>query len=218
MASSFLADGSAASGKPDEGHLRRSEDILAAAVEVFARRGFAAADVQEIADKAGVGKGTVYRHFGTKEGLFLAAADRGARQLRAAIEATRIVSDDPLLRMRAACVAFLTFFDEHSEYLELVIQERAHFRDRQTPTFFDPGDDENCHRWAAELEAMVQQTILRPLPAQQIMDIIGHMLFGAVFVNYFAGGRKPLALQSEQIVDAIFHGIVLSKGSANPHV
>jgi AcrR family transcriptional regulator len=201
--------------KPDEGHARRSEDILVAAVQIFARCGFTATDVQEIADKAGVGKGTVYRHFGTKDGLFLAAADRGARQLRETIDATRTVSGNPLERMRAACVAFLTFFDQHGEYLELVIQERAHFRDRQTPTFFDPGDDENCRRWKSELEAMIDQTILRPLPAEQIMDMMGHMLFGAVFVNYFAGRQKPLALQSEQIVDAIFHGIVLPKGAGS---
>ena len=213
MSETSLAISTPPAGKPDD-HTRRSEEILAAAVEVFARCGFAATDVQEIADKARVGKGTVYRHFGTKEGLFLAAADRGARQLRAAIDATRNDTTEPLQRMRAACVAFLTFFDEHSEYLELVIQERAHFRDRQTPTFFDRGDYENCRLWHAELEAMVQQTILRDLPVEQIMDMVGHMLFGAVFVNYFAGRKKSLAVQSEQIVDAIFHGIVSPKGTA----
>jgi len=217
MSNTNLAGGPKSATKPDD-HTRRSEDILAAAVEVFARRGFAATDVQEIADKAGVGKGTVYRHFGTKEGLFLAAADRGARQLRAAVDATRTVSDEPLVRMRAACVAFLSFFDQHSEYLELVIQERAHFRDRQTPTFFDRGDDENCRQWESELQAMVDQTVLRPLPVEQIMQMVTHMLFGAVFVNYFAGRKQPLAVQSEQIVDAIFHGIVSPKGSANQHV
>ena len=216
MTEPSLAVPSGAAAKPDD-HARRSEDILAAAVEVFARRGFAATDVQEIADQAGVGKGTVYRHFGTKEGLFLAAADRGARQLRAAVDATRTENSEPLTRMRAACVAFLTFFDQHSEYLELVIQERAHFRDRQTPTFFDRGDDENCSRWHAELEAMVQQTILRPLPVEQIMDMVAHMLFGAVFVNYFAGRKKSLAVESEQIVDAIFYGIVSPKGSQQTH-
>jgi AcrR family transcriptional regulator len=198
--------------RPDEGHARRSEEILAAAVQVFATKGFAATDVQEIADRAGVGKGTVYRHFGTKEGLFLAAADRGAKQLRAAVDATFNSSSDPLERMRRACIAFLSFFDEHSEYLELVIQERAHFRDRETPTFFDRRDDEDCRRWKAELETMVQQTILRPLPVEQIMNMVSHMLFGAVFVNYFAGRHEPIALQSEQIVDAIFHGIVAPKG------
>lgn len=199
--------------RPDDGHAKRSEDILAAAVEVFSQRGFAATDVQEIADRAGVGKGTVYRHFGTKEGLFLAAADRGARQLRQAVlEATAAAPVDPLERVRAAFVAFLSFFDEHSEYLELVIQERAHFRDRQTPTFFDRKDDDDCRRWKAEIEAMVEQTILRPLPADQIMDVVGQMLFGAVFVNYFSGRQKPLAVQSEEIVDAIFHGIVSPKG------
>jgi AcrR family transcriptional regulator len=186
--------------------LQRSDQILSAAIEVFAAKGFASTDVQEIANRAGVGKGTVYRHFGTKEGLFLAAADQGVKQLRAAIDAAAEAVTDPLDRLRVATYAFLTFFDTHPELVELVIQERAHFRDRETPTFFDRKcDSEQAQRWREDLARL---DILRELPVETIMDIIGQFLFGAVFVNYFAGRKKPLAHQSEEIVDVIFHGIL----------
>jgi len=46
--------------------------MLETALRIFARDGFHNADVQVIADEAGVGKGTVYRHFGNKQELFLA--------------------------------------------------------------------------------------------------------------------------------------------------
>lgn len=194
--------------------LQRSDQILAAAIEVFADKGFASTDVQEIANRAGVGKGTVYRHFGTKEGLFLAAADQGVRQLRAAIDAAAVPVTDPLDRLRAATFAFLAFFDAHPELVELVIQERAHFRDRETPTFFDRKcDSEQAQKWREDLARL---DILRDMPVDTIMDIIGQFLFGAVFVNYFAGRKKPLARQSEEIVDVIFHGI-LKPQSADRH-
>lgn len=48
----------------------RREVILAAAFKVFARRGFAQASVQEIADAAGVAKPTLYNHFADKDELF----------------------------------------------------------------------------------------------------------------------------------------------------
>jgi AcrR family transcriptional regulator len=55
---------------------RRAEDrpreICAAALEVFAERGFAAARLEEIARRAGVSKGTLYLYFKDKEDLFRA--------------------------------------------------------------------------------------------------------------------------------------------------
>jgi len=46
------------------------EKILAAALEVFSAKGFHGTTVDEIAENAGLGKGTVYRHFQSKKGLF----------------------------------------------------------------------------------------------------------------------------------------------------
>ncbi|HEV8407280.1 MAG TPA: helix-turn-helix domain-containing protein, partial [Sphingomicrobium sp.] len=55
---------------------RRAEDrpreICAAALEVFAEKGFAAAKLDEIARRAGVSKGTLYLYFADKEQLFRA--------------------------------------------------------------------------------------------------------------------------------------------------
>ena len=46
--------------------------ILEAATRVFAEQGFAAVTVAEIADHAGIGKGTVYEYFSSKEELLFA--------------------------------------------------------------------------------------------------------------------------------------------------
>ena len=55
---------------------RRKEDrpreITAAAFDVFAEKGYAAARVEEVARRAGVSKGLMYRYFNTKEDLFKA--------------------------------------------------------------------------------------------------------------------------------------------------
>ena len=45
------------------------QQILDAAAELFAERGFEGASIQDIAQKAGVGKGTVYLYFKTKDDL-----------------------------------------------------------------------------------------------------------------------------------------------------
>lgn len=66
---------------------RRSSDALAAkrgrlvaaAIEVFAEHGYAGARVEVIAARAGVAKGSVFAHFGSKAGLFLAAYQASVR-------------------------------------------------------------------------------------------------------------------------------------------
>ena len=51
------------------------EDLLDAAVRVFARRGYREAGVDEIAAEAGCSKGAIYWHFGSKEDLLTALLD-----------------------------------------------------------------------------------------------------------------------------------------------
>lgn len=50
----------------------RPQEITAAAFEVFAEKGYAAARVEEVARRAGVSKGLLYLYFKTKEALFRA--------------------------------------------------------------------------------------------------------------------------------------------------
>jgi AcrR family transcriptional regulator len=58
---------------------RRTHDhLLNAGRQVFLRRGFLAATVEEIAADAGYTRGAVYKHFGGKEGLWLAIIEAGA--------------------------------------------------------------------------------------------------------------------------------------------
>jgi AcrR family transcriptional regulator len=51
--------------------------LLAAALDVFLKHGFQAARIEDIAQLAGVGKGSVYLHFANKEELFQAVIDTG---------------------------------------------------------------------------------------------------------------------------------------------
>ena len=60
----------------EESRERTREQLLDAAAEVFGRRGFYAASVDEVAETAGYSKGAVYSNFEGKDDLFLALMDR----------------------------------------------------------------------------------------------------------------------------------------------
>jgi AcrR family transcriptional regulator len=65
---------------------RLREKILTSALELFAHNGFEKVTADELAAGAQVGKGSVYRQFGSKEGLYAAAISAGFRRLRSQIE------------------------------------------------------------------------------------------------------------------------------------
>src|SRR5688572_17005274 len=50
----------------------KQQKILAAAIDIFSEKGFAASSTNEIAKKAGVAEGTIFRHYKTKKELLLA--------------------------------------------------------------------------------------------------------------------------------------------------
>ncbi|WP_410585941.1 TetR/AcrR family transcriptional regulator [Amycolatopsis sp. lyj-23] len=103
------------------GRIDKREAILEAAFAVFARVGYEAANVQEIAAEAGVAKPTVYNHFQDKEALFRAALAAAAEQVAAAnlVAVGRITpGDDPRRTLtRAARALARRCCDEQSRAL-----------------------------------------------------------------------------------------------------
>ncbi|HUY89373.1 MAG TPA: TetR/AcrR family transcriptional regulator [Pirellulales bacterium] len=200
---------SSRAGRPvnEELRERRREEILAAAVKLFAGHGYAAADTQALADALSIGKGTLYRYFPSKEALFLAAVDRGMRQLSEAIDRSVAEIADPLDQIRAALHTYLAFFEERPEVVELMIQERAQFKDRKRPTYFEHRQS-HIGRWQEVYRGLAAAGRVRDLPAERVHDVIGDLMYGTMFTNYVAGRRRPLRQQAQDIVDLIFCGIL----------
>jgi AcrR family transcriptional regulator len=68
----------------------RPGEIIDAAMDVFVERGFAAAKLDDIARRAGIAKGTLYRYFETKEDIFRAVARHAIATNLQAIEAAGV--------------------------------------------------------------------------------------------------------------------------------
>lgn len=196
-------------GRPKDPGLpaRRREEILEAATAVFAEFGYRCADLQDVADRLGVGKGTLYRYFPTKQELFQAAVDRVMTGMRATIDAAVRGATDPLDRIRIAARTYLCYFDRHPEFVELIIQERAEFKDRKKPTYFEHRE-KNVHRWRRLYAGLIEEGRVRPVPVDRITETMSSLLYGAMFTNYFAGRKKALADQADDILDIFLRGIL----------
>jgi AcrR family transcriptional regulator len=201
-------------GRPRDPGLadRRREEILDAATILFALEGYECADLQHAADSLSIAKGTIYRYFETKEKLFLAAVDRVMKRLMSAIEAASSTIQDPLERIAVATEAYLRFFADHPEYVELLIQERAGFKDRKRPTYFEYREANRAR--AHELySGLIAAGKLRALPTERLTEALGALIYGAMFTNYMVGRKIDPRRQARELLDIVFHGILTPQES-----
>ena len=89
---------------------------------VFAERGYEAASVEEIADRAKVSKPIVYEHFGGKEGLYAVIVDREVEHIVASIESA-VRSGTPRERLDGAALAFMTYVKERPDGFAVLLRD-----------------------------------------------------------------------------------------------
>jgi AcrR family transcriptional regulator len=139
---------------------QRIEQILEAAAEVFAERGYEAATTNAIAGAAGISPGSLYQFFGNKDEIVRALAERYATELAAAHadafdgDTTSLSTTDlvervltPLVRFNREHRAFKTLFARtdmpptlteataplHAAMCERIVAELAHRAPEATP-------------------------------------------------------------------------------------
>lgn len=189
----------------------RREEILDAATKLFAKHGFNDTDTQQLADEIGVGKGTLYRYFPSKRELFLAATDRGMRKLCQTIDASVEKITDPPERIATVVRSYLTFFQDHPELCELLIHERALFKDRKKPTYIEYREA-NRERLRAVYQHYIDEGQIRVIPVDQLLDVLGDLLYGTMFTNYFSERHASVEEQAQGILNILFHGILSDEG------
>lgn len=194
--------------QPEEGiPCKRREEILEAATKLFAEHGYSDTVTQVLVERLQIGKGTLYRYFPSKQELFLAAVDRVMRRLRQCVDSVIINIEDPFDRVAHAIRTYLDFFETHPEFVELLVQERALFKDRKKSTYFEH-QDTNVLRWRALFGSLIVEGRVREMPVERITDTINNLLYGTMFTNYFSGHQKPPEQQARDILDVVFRGIL----------
>ena len=101
---------------------QRRIQLLDAASEVFASKGYHAAAMDEIADAAGVSKPVLYQHFPSKLELYLALLDQSCDRLVEVLEEALSSTDDNANRVNATVAAFFEFVSSTSGDFRFVFE------------------------------------------------------------------------------------------------
>ena len=117
----------------DEKKALQRKHILEAARDVFFRDGFVHANLDEVAQRAGVAKGTLYRYFENKGELYVAVLVAQRRDLRAAHARRRGLGEEPAEQIRRARSLLLRALDLAPRVLPDLLGPREPGGDRRAP-------------------------------------------------------------------------------------
>lgn len=177
----------------------RPGEIIQAAFDVFAEKGFAAAKLDEIAAKAGISKGALYLYFETKEDLFRAVVREAVAPNLDVVEFTLEAASVPfpdLLRMLFARLALIIETSRLGAVAKLVIGESRNF-----PELARVWHDEVVSRALAALTKALARAQSRGEvrigdPRLQAFSIMGPILLGVLWQETFTPiGAPPLDLR-----------------------
>jgi AcrR family transcriptional regulator len=197
----------------------RPREICAAALDVFAEKGFAAAKLDEIARRAGVSKGTLYLYFKDKAELFRAVVRDAIAPNVEAITSALESLDAPVadvVRM------FLAGFADREARLpvgavaKIVIGESRNF-----PELARVWHDEVASKAIAALAGFVergqQRGEVRPGdPRLYALSLMGPMVLGALWrATLVPAGAQPLDLHAlaRQHAEMVLSGLLVERGA-----
>jgi len=91
-----------------KGRDNRKEALLEAAAYLFAKKGYAATSIRDIATEVGILSGSIYYHFESKEQVLIEVHSKGVSQVLSAVKAAiEKAGDDPWDRLTEASAAHL---------------------------------------------------------------------------------------------------------------
>jgi AcrR family transcriptional regulator len=101
----------------------RHAEILEAARQVFGRRGFAAASMEEISGVAGLAKGTLYLYYRSKQDLYKAALYAGLTDLSERLESCVEAAPSLHERIHAFVATKVEYFESHRDFFRIYSAE-----------------------------------------------------------------------------------------------
>ena len=180
----------------------KHDQIIEAAVKVFAKKGFYNAKVSEIAREAGVADGTIYLYFKNKDDILISLFEEKMQMLILRVEEAISEVDDPLDQVRAFVAQHLFMIEEHkhlAEVMQIELRQSSKFMRRYVPVKFL----EYLDIVGKIIEDGKTAGVIRPdvMPA-----IAKRALFGALdeMLLYWVLAKKP-KYSLEESVEQISH-------------
>ena len=199
------------------------DKILDAAEALFARRGYAAVGMSEIAEAVGMSKSSLFHHFPTKAQLYAATADRILRVIEIALTSTLAAGGTPVARLDRWIDTIADLLGAHEAYARLLL--RSLFEDDEANGAFEEERAVNAtlHRIIGAATHLLREGMSTgALRAASIPHTVQSLI--GLLIYHFASGDfgaelfgRPIASpvevrrRKDEIKALLHHGLVVPR-------
>jgi len=181
--------------------------IIEAAMKIFARDGFHKATISDIAEVAGIGKGTVYEYFNSKTELF---EDMIKHTLEVCLENIEIIlenNDSFMNKLRSFVVLAITLTQRHLDMGRIYSHETGLVCENIINMILD-----NQKRIVEMIEQVLREGVeskqLRPVDLRiAALSFIGGLKH-IIMYNYFVYNRSMTESEIDEYIDIFVRGLI----------
>ena len=189
----------------------RIQSIRDAAIRVIARKGMAAATMQEIADEAGVAKGTIYLYFRDRDDLVEKTFENAMNDLHKRVDEALEKEGTFEQKFRGMLAAKIGYFQAHREFFRLYISlrypEGSAQQQRRQKRHCQPQYQSRVTRVASALEEAMNRGEIRRMDPMRLALFIIEGSSAVIIQRVLDEAPPPEQSDIELIAGTILGGI-----------
>ena len=187
----------------------RSSEIIEAAKRIFAEKGFNDATVDDVADAAGVAKGTIYLYFPSKREIFVEAVRQGIIALHAETARRVSVAETTEDKIRAFIETRMDFSESDREFYRLYYAEYSNLL--TSPAMVGKEFQDLYERQADALERVLSIGIKRGEVRKTNPHAVARLVYdttrGAIAQRILGWSRRSPREDADLVFEVLWRGI-----------
>ncbi|MBI4963651.1 MAG: SDR family oxidoreductase [Desulfomonile tiedjei] len=186
---------------------KRREQILLAAIKLFAKKGFHKTTLRNLAEETGLSQGNIYDYVGSKEDIFFLIHQFSASSAMEAMKQVVEQAAEPLEKLRRMIRAEFNTMDKLADAIMLIYQE-GHILKK--PLLRSLLKKERAHLEAFEsiIDQCVKTKVLRECNARVVANLIKSMVDAWVLKRWDLRGHASALDVEKTILDLLFRGLL----------
>jgi len=186
----------------------RQSEIIRVAVDLAADKGVDSVTTQEMADAMHLTQGAIFRHFATKNDIWVAVIEWVRERLMKVLDKAAADATDPLDAIERMFSAHITFVSKHPAIPRLLFSELLHKKNSKLRQLIEGIISGYETKISGLLEAAKSQSLVSDdLDSQSAAVLYIGMIQGLVMQSSIFGGKRSLQHQAEKTFPIFLHGI-----------
>lgn len=188
----------------------KRQQILDAAYQVFSRKGYYCATVDEIIHLADTGKGTVYNYFTNKEHLFYTVVKERSEPYDRLMDQVADSDSGTIDKIKQVILLQLQFLSKNADLWRVMLHE---MRGLGCPSDFDQRQQEKYHALVQRPIAVMQRVMQEGIDRGVLKDVdskkVAHALYSIIVMVVFQKFMEPdLEATAASIARLFLHGVL----------